>query len=917
MNLRWLLVAALGAGLFATTAPTTAPAAAADDLPALTPAPQSVRRLGPDVAAAGLAVLKETGTPSARADGALSAWSLPSAAGLKPGGYVLGIGSYQGEQLAVLVGHDSAGSFYGDQTLAQLTASGTVPGVGVVDEPAFALRGGMESFYGQPWQQADLLRHLDFMGRHRLNAFQYTVSGDPHTAGTAWRDLYTGVDVDRMRAAIQRAKANHVEFIYRVNPEANVDQSAAICHVDQGDKDALIARYQQLWDLGERIFSIGWDDVHGQFRCPEDQAAFGSDASPLAAAQAHVVNDVYNRFVKTHPGARLVTVPSQYWGFDRSAYKTRYAALIPADVDIFWTGPEVVSPTLSTQDAAAASAAFGGRKLLIFDNYPVNDYAPMAQHLGPLVGRDVGLPQYATGFLINEMQEAEPSLIALGTAAEYAWNPTAYQPQAAWTRILTEIGGPAADALRRYAEVHTGSALTSDPSAPLSPLVRAFIDAYRAGRDLAAPATALTEYLDRLGAAPAELRNRLGNPSFVSDSEPWLARTERRSRAGVAAVRALQAKAAGDLAGYRARREEMHAALADANTSFRLAVLGSLDDLFDLAGVVRGTDVVRHDSGAMSVYERNSNGMIQSASQRTAGGSWDPLVNLWPVDAAGQPEVVVRRDGGLTAFVRGTDGRIRTSRQGTPGGDWSAWETVVDLVVGGDPAAVVADDGLISLFVRGTDGVPLTIWQRDGGWLVDRIGGITMVGKPAVDVNLDGLLTMVVRDTDNKLQNSWQWSVGSTWRPWVQLPGSIASDPDLVMGYDGSFSVFYRGPDDAVYTSWQRTRGDAFTGPARLGEITALGSPRATLDNTGGLTLTVRGSDDCGWTMWQTVPGGPWKNARLNDQPVVRSDVRLIDTVAGAGTAFTVDAEGKLRTARQSAFGTSWIGWTVLDGPLS
>ncbi|MFI5731364.1 beta-N-acetylglucosaminidase domain-containing protein [Kribbella sp. NPDC051587] len=910
MKLRWLLVAALTLGVLTTPAPATA----ASDLPAITPTPQSIRRLGADVPAAGLAVLKETGTASARAAGALSAWALPSAAGLKPGGYVLGVGTYQGENLAVLVGHDPAGTFYGEQTLAQLTASSSVPGVAVVDEPAFALRGGMESFYGQPWQQADLLRHLDFMGRHRLNAFQYTVSGDPHTAGEAWRQPYTGADVDRIREAIQRAKANHVEFIYRVNPEANVKEAYGICHVRQADKDALIARYQQLWDLGERIFSVGWDDVGGQFRCLEDARAFAAEASPLAAAQAHVVNDVYNRFIKTHPGARLVTVPTDYWGnaSQRPPYRARFAELIPTDVDIFWTGSEVVAPTITTEDAATASASFGGRKLLIFDNYPVNDYAPMTQHLGPLVGRDAGLTQYATGLLINEMQEAEPSLIALGTAAEYAWNPTAYDPQAAWSRMLTELGGPVSDALRRYAEVNTGSALTSDPSARLSPLVRAFIEAYRAGRDLTASAAPLTVYLDRLAAAPAELRAGLGNASFLSDSEPWLARTARRSRAGVAAVRALEAKAAGNLPGYRTRREEMQSALNDANSSFRLAVLGSLDDLFDLAGVIRGSDVVRHDNGALSVFERAGNGLIRSASQRTAGGKWDPLTNLWPIDAAGKPEIVVRRDGGLTAFVRGADGRIRTSRQTAPGGDWGAWEVVVDLVVGGDPAAVVADDGLISLFVRGTDGVPLTIWQRDGGWLTERISGITMVGKPAVDVNLDGLLVMVVRDTNNKLQNSWQWSVGSNWRPWVELPGSIDSDPDLVMSYNGSFSVVYRGPDNAVYTSWQPTRGAAFTGPTRLGEITAKGNPQAHLDNTGGLTLTVRGSDDRGWTMWQTTPGGVWKNAWLNDQVRAYSDVRIIDGVTGAGTAFTTDAEGKLHTSHQSAFGTAWTGWDDL-----
>ncbi|MFB6725942.1 beta-N-acetylglucosaminidase domain-containing protein [Kribbella sp. NPDC056345] len=913
MTIRWLLVAALAVGVLTTTAP----AATAEDLPALSPAPQSIRRLGADLRSAPT-VIKETGTASTRAAGALSAWSLPSAATLKPGGYVLGIGSYQGEHLAVLVGHDPAGTFYGEQTLAQLTRSGAVPSVAVVDEPAFALRGGMESFYGQPWRQADLLNHLDFMGRHRLNAFQYTVSGDPHTAGAAWRQLYTGVELDQMRAAIQRAKANHVEFIYRVNPEANVKEEYGICHADQADKDALIARYQQLWDLGERVFSVGWDDVGGQFRCLADHRAFGSDASPLAAAQAHVVNDVYDRFVKTHPGARLLTVPTQYWGNGETPYRTRFTALIPAEVDIFWTGPEVVSPTITTQDAAQASAAFGGRKLLIFDNYPVNDFASMSQHLGPLVGRDAGLPQYATAYLINEMQEAEPSLIALGTAAEYAWNPGAYQPQEAWSRMLTELGGPAADALRRYAEVHTGPAVLADPSAPLTPLVRAFMTAYRSGGDLNAPAAALTGFLERLGAAPAELRAKLDNQSFKDDSAPWLDRTEKRARAGIAAVRALQAKAGGDLAGYRAQREVMYAALAEGNTAFCYAVPGSLDDLLDLAGVSRGTDVVRHDDGTMSVYERSSGGAVQTARQQTVGSTWDAFVDLPPIAAAGKPEVVVRRDGGLTAFVRGTDNRIRTSRQTAPGGAWSGWELVLDVAVGGDPAAIVGDDGLISLFARGTDGLLQTLWQSGDGWRMASLGGKPMLGKPAVDVSLDGVLTAVVRGADNVPRTSWQSSAGGDWvQPWQDLPGSIGSDPDLVMSYSGSFSLFYRGTNDGVYTSWQPSRGAKFADPVRLSGITAQGSPRAALDNLGGLTLTVRGSDNRAWTMWQKAPGGEWKHGWITDQVVAYSDVRLIDSLTGAASTFTIDAGGKLRTAWQPMFGSGWSGWADLGGSLS
>jgi beta-N-acetylglucosaminidase/Glycosyl hydrolase family 20, domain 2 len=870
-----------------------------------------------------LTVVLESGSPSAEVAAVLRDWNLPLPDHLAAGGYVLGIGHHQGKPLAVAVGKDDAGAFYAAQTFSQLsktsTAGTTVASVAVVDEPAFALRGGMESFYGQPWRQADLLNHLDFLGRHKMNAFQYTVSGDPHTAGRAWRDLYTGADITRMRDAISRARANHVEFIYRINPEANVDEAYRICHSSQADKDALIARYQQLWELGERVFSIGWDDITQGFVCSQDQQRFGSDPSPLAAAQAHVLNDVYNRFILAHPGTRLVTVPTEYWGTGGSTYRTRYAQLIPAEVDIFWTGRDVVSKTITSADLDAASAAFGGRKLLIFDNYPVNDYAPNAQHLGPLVGRDAGLPAKATGFLANEMQEAEASLISLFTVGEYAWNPAAYNAAESWQRAINEIGGSVAPALRRYAEVNQGSPLHDDPAPALRTLVRNFVTAYRGGADLTAPGSALATYLDELARAPATLRSGMNNPSFLADSEPWLVKTEWRARAGVAAARGLQAKAAGDLGGYRTYRGQMHSALAQADTSLKLVAPGALDDLLDLADVAVGNDVVRNDSGAMSVYKRGRNGRVQSTWQSTAGGNWSPVTDLSPVSAAGSPEVVVRRNGALSAFVRGTDGLLKVSNQAVPGGSWSAWTNLSSTPVSGDPTALVGDDGQISVFARATDGRVQTSWQTAGGWSAPAtLPGITIHGTPAVSIGLDGAMVMVARGTDNQLWTNWQTAPGGNWHGWVALAGSVASDPDLVMSHNGGFSAFYRRTDNQVATIWQLGRGGSWSGPAVLSGRATQGAPDVVLGNDGALVIFARGTDNRAWTIWQTSPGGSWSHwAWINSAEVAQSDVHAIDSSVGAGSVFTIDGAGHLRTAWQSGAGTNWSHWADLGGTLT
>jgi hyaluronoglucosaminidase len=334
--------------------------------------------------------------------------------------------------------------------------------------------------------------------------------------------------------------------MYRIDPETIDDPKDGICHSSPSDLAALVARYQQLWSIGIHTISVGWDDDAGTFVCAADTAKFGSDPSPEAAAQASVVTYVYQHFVATHPGARLVTVPSQYAGDVSTVYRTRLAALTPAAVQLFWTGPKVVSPTITLSDLNQASAAFGGRRLLIFDNYPVNDYVPNEEHLGPLVGRDPNLAGPAAGIMANEMREEEPSLISLFTIADYAWNAKAYDPLTSWSRSLAEFGGAGVGPLRGYAENSVNSWINTGPLSPVQPLIRDFVNAYTAGQSLAGPAARLTAALGAAAQAPAGIRAMVHDPAFVTESAPWLTKLADQANAGLAAVAGLLAQARGD-----------------------------------------------------------------------------------------------------------------------------------------------------------------------------------------------------------------------------------------------------------------------------------------------------------------------------------------------------------------------------------
>jgi hyaluronoglucosaminidase len=130
---------------------------------------------------------------------------------------------------------------------------------------------------------------------------------------------------------------------------------------------------------------------------------------------------------------------------------------------MLWTGNGVVARTVTVQDFRNAESIFK-HPLVLWDNYPVNDYKKTRLFLGPLEGRSSFLDSAGlTGILSNPMQQSEASKIPLFTIADYAWNPQAYNPEQSWQHALHEIGGDAYISLRIFAENNRTSLINHSP----------------------------------------------------------------------------------------------------------------------------------------------------------------------------------------------------------------------------------------------------------------------------------------------------------------------------------------------------------------------------------------------------------------------------------------------------------------------
>lgn len=459
-------------------------------------------------------------------------------------GYILSSGKSKGNKKHIIIaGKDAAGTYYGAQTFKQIIIERKgidwIPEVEINDWPTMPIRGAIEGFYGKPWSHQDRLSQLDFYGNHKMNSYIYAPKDDPYHR-EKWREPYPQEKIKEIEQLVQTSKKNHVHFTFAISPGNTITYS------NDDDFQALVNKAQAMWDIGVRSFALYLDDIDPNLRSPEDKAKFGKDENPPAAAQSYLLNRFNEEFIQTHEGAeRLITVPTEYYQADTSPYRKRFAELVQADIIVQWTGIGVVAPTITSEDADKIHQIFN-HDLLIWDNYPVNDFDRNRLFLGPLVGRDADLTTEhgVIGLTANPMNEAEASKIPLFTVADYTWNPEGYHANESLEKSLKVFAGDASKTLKFFVETSYASSLNNNKepySETLKPLFDKFWKEYDAGNVNEVALNLLKEF-KKLKDTPSRLRTKLDNQNFLKEVEPYLNKMQLYGEAGEAAIKLLKAK---------------------------------------------------------------------------------------------------------------------------------------------------------------------------------------------------------------------------------------------------------------------------------------------------------------------------------------------------------------------------------------
>ncbi len=455
----------------------------------------------------------------------------------KDEGYTLASTAADGGTLVVLAGKDSDGLYHAAHTLRQIVTGPVIPALTIADYPAMPVRGTIEGFYGKHWSMAERASHIGFLAGLKANTYIYSPKDEPF-ARDRWREDYPAETLKELGGLVDAANRQHVNFVYAISP------GPSICYSNPADLDAIRRKFKAMRGIGVRSFYVALDDIeYTKWNCPGDEATFGKPGERAAAsAQAKLLNAVQADLTAANDRGSLIMVPTEYYNVTESPYKATLRKELDPRVVVQWTGTDVVPPSISVNDARNATKAFG-RKTLLWDNYPVNDFRESAGRLllAPYARREAGLSAELSGVVSNPMNQEAASRPAVMGLVAFAWNDRGYDADRTWhaaARYLANGDPQVTAALLAFFDTqHLAPTFGSHPWQPQAPRLKALIDRTRdalAADDAVAQAHALDELAaaaEELATAPDLIRAGVVVPGFAAEARPWLDATELWGRA--------------------------------------------------------------------------------------------------------------------------------------------------------------------------------------------------------------------------------------------------------------------------------------------------------------------------------------------------------------------------------------------------
>lgn len=421
-----------------------------------------------------------------------------------PEGYYLLVNDKQ----LVIAGNNESGTFYAIQTLSQLLKGDTIPAVEITDYPDIRYRGVVEGFYGTPWSYEDRISQLRFYGKFKMNTYIYGPKDDPYHSSPNWRLPYPEKEAAQLRNLVKIAKENKVDFMWAIHPGKDIKWN-------DEDRSLLLAKFENMYQLGVRSFAVFFDDITGEGTNP--------------SRQAELLNYLDESFVRVKKDiSQLIMCPTIYnrgWSKSKKDYLPTLGKELNPNVQIMWTGDHVVTDI--TKEGLQWVNRQINRPAYVWWNFPVTDFARDHIVMGEIYGMDKSIKKDMSGFMSNPMEHAEASKVAIYGIASYTWNMTDYDSKQAWEDVLKELMPENTEALRTFVMHNSdlgpnGHNYRRKESANIKPVADKFLDEYKQGQLNKEDCKVLKDEFERIIEASDILLTSKDNATLVKDITPWI-----------------------------------------------------------------------------------------------------------------------------------------------------------------------------------------------------------------------------------------------------------------------------------------------------------------------------------------------------------------------------------------------------------
>jgi len=262
--------------------------------------------------------------------------------------------------------------------------------------------GIIEGFFGQTWPMQDRLLLAPKFADAGISFYYYAPKADAYLR-KAWRESFPKEQLYDLKKLSATYQQHHITFGVGLSP------FEVWTSWNETSRRDLKAKLREIESLSPQSLCILLDDMKG-------------DDAELARLQGDLMDFIAGETSIPH----LVFCPT-YYSFDpqldkvfgeRPAdYLQDLGRLIPEGVDIFWTGPKVISPALS-QDHLQEVTRLLNRKPFIWDNVLSNDGRLSSNFLNLDLGRYEQLPDQdmVSAIALNPMNQPWLSRFAV---AEY------------------------------------------------------------------------------------------------------------------------------------------------------------------------------------------------------------------------------------------------------------------------------------------------------------------------------------------------------------------------------------------------------------------------------------------------------------------------------------------------------------------